>query len=334
MERPQPLCTQPLYIQSPNTYSPHSQPMAGSDNFLRDVLAGLSQTPKTIHPKYFYDRQGSVYFDRICALEEYYLYQAELTLLARVADDLVPRLQRNYAMVEFGAGSLQKVKFLLSNIRGIRSFMPIDISGEHLRSACQQLQSEYPDLSVQPLVADFSNPVRFPTTPYQHLGFFPGSTIGNFSPDEAQDFLVNAGKTLGVGSYLLIGVDTKKSPQLLHAAYNDSQGITAQFNRNILQRINRELQANFEPDDFVHYAFYNPAQGRVEMHLVSSKKQTATIQGIEIQFSEGESIHTENSYKYTPQEFSHLAQSAGWQVKQQWLAKNKLFATCLLHYRP
>lgn len=307
---------------------------ANKDNFLRDVVAGLSLPEKRLHPKYFYDQQGSKYFDQICGLEEYYPFRAELELIPKVADELVEVLTRDYAMIEFGAGSLQKVKPLLDCISGIRSFTPIDISGEHLQRACRQLQEEYPQLLVDPVVADFSKPVALGNSIYQPLGFFPGSTIGNFSPDEARSFLRSAGETLGKGSYMLIGVDTKKAPHVLHSAYNDARGITAEFNRNILQRINQELSADFDVESFEHYAFYNTVKGRIEMHLVSCKDQTATIQDVEVSFREGESIHTENSYKYTSPEFSGLARSAGWRLERQWLARGKLFAIYLLRYAP
>ncbi|MEX1032745.1 MAG: L-histidine N(alpha)-methyltransferase [Cellvibrionaceae bacterium] len=302
------------------------------DIFFRDVIAGLSAANKRLHPKYFYDQQGSEFFDQICTLDEYYPFQAELELLPEVADELMPTLTQDYDLIEFGAGSLRKVKPLLDCIRGIQSFTPIDISGEHLRTACRQLQDEYPDLRVQPVVADFSKPVELAVSHNKRLGFFPGSTIGNFSPGEARDFLSNAGTTLGNNNYLLIGVDTKKSPHLLHTAYNDRQGVTAQFNLNILERINRELDADIAVENFEHYAFYNAAQGRIEMHLISLEDQTASIQGIEVTFREGESVHTESSYKYTPAEFSQLAKSAGWRVERHWLARDDLFATYLLRY--
>lgn len=313
---------------------PSGEQSPAVDSFFRDVIAGLSRPDKMLHPKYFYDQQGSEYFDQICALDEYYPFLAELKLLPRVAGELVSVLNQDYAMIEFGAGSLQKVKPLLDCIRGIRSFTPIDISGEHLRTACGELQEEYPEISVEPIVADFSKPVKLPESEYQRLGFFPGSTIGNFSPDEARTFLLGAAETLGRTSYMLIGVDTKKSPRVLHAAYNDGNGVTAKFNRNILQRINRELNADFDLEAFEHYAFYNPTESRVEMHLISVRDQTAKIRDVAISFREGESIHTESSYKYTTSEFTTLAQSAGWQLERQWLAPEDLFATYLLRHEP
>lgn len=300
------------------------------DSFLLDVIAGLDRENKCLPPKYFYDQRGSEMFDEICGLQEYYLYQAELALLPRVAREVQDALPGEYALVEFGAGSLHKVKHLLDTITGIRSFIPIDISGEHLRSACEQLQLEYPALQVRPVEADFSRPVTLMNSHHQRLGFFPGSTIGNFSPAEAELFLHSAGQTLGPGSPMLIGVDTKKSPAILHAAYNDEKGVTAAFNRNILQRINRELNADIDINAFHHYAFYNPGEGRMEMHLMACKDQRATIGSVEIVFREGESIHTENSYKYTTQEFKLLAHRGGWQIEREWLDADHLFATYLI----
>lgn len=302
------------------------------NNFLRDVLSGLSQSPKQLHPKYFYDARGSDYFDQICQLPEYYLYRAELDLLPTVAADLAGLLRNEYTLIEFGAGSLQKVEPLLQQVPGIRRFMPIDISGDHLHQACRQLQQRFPALQIKPVVADFSKPVTLETGRFNRLGFFPGSTIGNFNPGEARDFLANAGNILGTGHYLLIGVDTKKSPQVLHDAYNDSQGVTAHFNLNILERINRELGADIDTRQFDHYAFYNPTKGCVEMHLISRADQTAAVGHVKIVFVDGESVHTESSYKYTADEFTRLAQSAGWQLERSWMGRDKLFGVHLLRF--
>lgn len=303
-------------------------------SFADDVLHGLALPQKQLQAKYFYDQQGSDYFDQICQLPEYYPYQTELDLLPKVATDLASTFTADCTIVEFGAGSLVKIKPLLSAISSIRQFIPIDISGIHLEMACQQLQSDFPDLSVMPVVGDFCFPVKLPQLCHQQkIGFFPGSTIGNFCPAQAASFLKNARFTLGPDSCLLIGVDTKKSPLYLHRAYNDAAGITAKFNRNILSRINRELGANFSPAKFEHYAFYNAGQGRVEMHLVSTSEQVVDVLGSSVAFAAGESIHTENSYKYTPDEFCQLALSAGWQVERTWLARQDLFATYLLRNR-
>ncbi|WP_214000914.1 L-histidine N(alpha)-methyltransferase [Arsukibacterium sp.] len=303
-------------------------------NFADDVLHGLALPQKQLHAKYFYDQQGSDYFDQICQLPEYYPYQTELNLLPRVAKELAGIFTKDCTIVEFGAGSLVKIKPLLRDISSIRQFIPIDISGIHLEMACQLLLSDFPDLSVIPVIGDFCFPVDLPALSHQQkIGFFPGSTIGNFCPPQAASFLRNARCTLGPDSYLLIGVDTKKSPHYLHQAYNDADGITAKFNRNILTRINRELGANFSPEKFEHYAFYNAGQGRVEMHLISTEQQVVDVYGSSVAFATGESIHTENSYKYTPDEFSQLALSAGWQVERTWLAEQDLFATYLLRNR-
>lgn len=314
------------------TSTDSSFPGSSDKSFLLDVLAGLSETPKQLQPKYFYDQRGSKLFDQICGLAEYYPFQSELELLPRVARELSTILTRDYAMVEFGAGSLRKVKPLLEEITGIRSFTPIDISGEHLRQACAELQLEYPELLVNPVEGDFCQTVELPDSPHCPLGFFPGSTIGNLSPAQARSFLINAGKTLGRDSYMLIGVDTKKAPEILHAAYNDSQGVTARFNRNMLERINRELGGDFDSDSFKHYAFYNPVRGRVEMHLVSGAEQQVRIAGRVFRFRAGESIHTENSYKYSPSEFAQLARDAGWKLQAEWLSAGDLFATYLIRY--
>ncbi|MBV2128539.1 L-histidine N(alpha)-methyltransferase [Arsukibacterium indicum] len=300
-------------------------------DFADDVLTGLALPQKQLHAKYFYDQQGSDYFDQICQLPEYYPYQTELNLLPKVAKELAGILTSDCTIVEFGAGSLVKIKPLLNAINSIRQFIPIDISGIHLEMACQQLQTDFPKLAVKPVVADFCYPVTLPAFGHQQkIGFFPGSTIGNFCPAQAASFLENARCTLGPDSSLLIGVDTKKSPVYLHRAYNDADGITARFNRNILTRINRELGANFKPENFEHYAFYNAGQGRVEMHLVSTAEQVVDVFGSAVAFAAGESIHTENSYKYTPDEFCQLARSAGWQVERTWLADKDLFAAYLL----
>lgn len=300
--------------------------------FFNDVIDGLTRSQKQLPPKYFYDKQGSEYFDRICGLEEYYPYRTELALLRTVANDMRELLVEKQAIVEFGAGSLQKIKPLLDEVETITSYMPVDISGEHLQASCEDLQRTCPDLMVKPVVADFTQHIALNHNPdEQKLGFFPGSTIGNFTPDEARTFLCNARDSLGRDGRLLIGVDTKKSPQVLHKAYNDSRGITARFNMNILERINRELKANFVTARFEHYAFYNAAKGCIEMHLVCTEKHTTKIDGIAIDFAAGESIHTENSYKYTPDEFAVLARDAGWQIERRWMAGDDLFSIYLLN---
>lgn len=303
---------------------------AFDEHFYQDVVSGLSRFQKQLSPKYFYDEEGSRLFDAICDLSDYYPYRAELLILDRVAADLSSRFSHPCVLVEFGAGSLKKVESLLDHLSGIQQYIPVDISGSHLRSACTALQCRYPWLSISPLVADFCKPVTIDNGHCQCLGFFPGSTIGNFAPEEAQQFLQNAKRSLGEGGHLIIGVDTKKNPSVIHRAYNDPSGVTARFNLNVLERINRELGGDFDIGHFGHYACYNPFPGRVEMHLISLRDQCARVAGKTFLFRKGESIHTENSYKYTSAEFSQLAGKSGWQVEQCWLADEDLFAVYLL----
>lgn len=298
--------------------------------FQKDVVEGLTASKKSLSPKYFYDEVGSAYFDEICHLDEYYPYRTELKLLPQVASELAERFLKPMSVVEFGAGSLVKIRPLLEAMPNICEFIPIDISGEHLLQAAKQLQRQFPTLKVNPAQADFCHPVALDMFRGERLGFFPGSTIGNFTPEEAQHFLSAALVTLGRNSHLLIGVDTKKSPEVLHQAYNDRKGITAKFNLNMLERINRELDADIDVDKFEHYAYYNPQQGRIEMHLVSSAEQTFQIGASAIELKEGETIHTESSYKYTSDEFKKLAELAGWAVDQTWMAEENKFSMYLL----
>lgn len=306
-------------------------PKPSNPQFLLDVINGLSKPTKTLQPKYFYDTQGSIYFDQICDLPEYYPYRTELTLLPQVAKQLDSIIKGCEAVIEFGAGSLRKIQFLLDHMAQLSTFIPIDIAEDFLRDQCMQLRDIYPHIHIHPIAGDFCQPLPLPNIQNKHtMGFFPGSTIGNFSPSDAKTFLSNAGKTLGQNNYLLIGVDTKKSARTLHQAYNDSQNITAKFNLNILKRINSELGANFNLTQFEHYAFYNAVEGRIEMHLISSCHQSVNIGSHEFQFTQGEPIHTECSYKYTPDEFISLAQSAGWTNRKTWLAHEGLFSLFLL----
>lgn len=319
------------------TVSPaQAKPVAESseEEFYRDVISGLRQRQKQLSPKYFYDALGSHYFDQICLLDEYYPYRTELDLLATVAADLNDyfdaRLSEGLNVVEFGAGSLHKIKPLLNGVAAIRRFTAIDISGAHLHKACALLAEHFPTLEIQPIEGDFTKALELTPSATTPMGFFPGSTIGNLSPASAIDFLASARKTLGEGSYMVLGVDTKKDEQVLNRAYNDRDGVTARFNKNILTRINRELGADFEPDNFDHSAWYNREQGRIEMHLCSRSEHAVHLGKERFQFRIGESIHTENSYKYHPEEFQQLAAEAGWQTERWWLAEDDLFSVVLL----
>ncbi|WP_404401001.1 L-histidine N(alpha)-methyltransferase [Idiomarina seosinensis] len=306
-----------------------------SNAFLQDVLSGLRLPQKALSPKYFYDQQGSKYFDLICELDEYYPYRTELALLPEVARDLKSyfksRLVNRIQLVEFGAGSLHKVKPLLQELPMIQQFVAIDISGEHLKHASAELSQSFPQLSIKVAQGDFTQPIKLQLSDATSVGFFPGSTIGNFEPEGARDFLKNARTTLGKDSYMLLGIDTKKDRQLLEAAYNDSKNITAEFNKNILVRMNRELGADFNLDQFEHDAIFNQQLGRIEMHLRSRVSQQVEISGEHFEFKQGETIHTENSYKYDPEEFEELAIKAGWDSEKVWLAPGGLFAVILLH---
>jgi dimethylhistidine N-methyltransferase len=301
------------------------------DEFLKDVLDGLARRQKAIPPKYFYDAVGSRLFDRICELPEYYPTRTETAILNACAPAIAARAGWDVALVEFGSGSSTKVRILLDALQLPSAYVAIDISGEHLLEAAAALRRDYPGLDVTAIEADFTQEVRLPeiVRGKKRLGFFPGSTIGNFAPDEAELFLHKAARTLGPGADMLVGVDLKKHGAVLHAAYNDSAGITAAFNMNLLTRINRELRGDFNLKGFRHRAIYNAAMGRIEMHLESLRPQSVRISGDVFTFREGETIHTENSYKYTVESFHRLVTKAGWKVADVYLDPEKLFS---LHY--
>ena len=302
------------------------------DDFRRDVLDGLSSTPKSLPCKYFYDARGSQLFDRICALEEYYPTRTETALLTEHVGRIGAAIGPNATILEFGSGSSTKTAILLDALDSPRAYVPIDISHEHMTTAAARLATDYPEIEVRPVSADYTQPFRLPQDPDPrgYVGFFPGSTIGNFEPHEAQTFLANTRLRLGSGGRLLIGVDLKKPEHILHAAYNDAAGVTAAFNLNLLRRINREIGADFTLDGFEHEARYDSVNGRIEMHLVSRESQRVTVADRRFDFAAGETIHTENSYKYTVGEFHALAARAGWSVEAWWRDRNALFSIHLL----
>ena len=295
------------------------------DDFADVLLVGLRATPKSIPCKYFYDAEGSLLFEKICELPEYYPTRTELSLLHSHADEMAHLAGAHTEIVEFGAGASEKIKPLLDALEHPRTYLPVDISGPYLTSIASRLQAEYETLAIHPIVADFTREFSLPAAKGRRIGFFPGSTIGNFAPNEARGFLARAARMLKGGG-LLIGVDLVKDPQILHAAYNDKAGITAAFNKNLLARANREASANFDPARFAHYALYNPPQQRIEMYLVSTAAQCVAVCGRPIAFSEGEAIHTEYSYKYTVDGFRSLAASAGFTPRQLWCDPNRLFS--------
>lgn len=300
------------------------RPLQGDSDFAADLLAALTRRPRRIAPKYFYDATGSALFDRICELPEYYPTRTELALLRRHAREMAECLGKDAELVEFGAGSSRKVRVLLDAMERPRRFVPIDISSDHLQTAAERLRADYPTLAVLPIAADFTRRLTLPPALGRRVGFFPGSSIGNFSPDEALTFLRRVATVLDRG--LLIGVDLVKDPARLHAAYNDADGVTAAFNLNVLVRANRELGTDFDVAAFSHYAHYDPRLQRVEMHLVSRRAQTVRLRGQAFDFDEGDSLHTENSYKYTVEQFRSLAREAGYRPGAAWVDEERLFS--------
>ena len=302
------------------------------DEFARDVCDGLSQPQKTLPCKYFYDREGSRLFDKICELPEYYLTRTEIALLKALAPEFAAECTGRTALVEFGSGSCVKTRILLDAMPGLKAYVPIDISTAHARIVADEIAREYPGLAVAPVAADFAKPFALPLPVRTHrlIGFFPGSTIGNFSPPEAENVLRNMREVLGDEAQVLVGIDLIKDEDVLLAAYDDADGTTADFNKNILARINRELAANIDLASFAHSARWNAEESRIEMHLVAERDQAISIGGRKFAFKAGETIHTENSHKYSVPKFSELALKAGWTVWRVWLARDSAFAVVLL----
>ena len=301
------------------------------EDFRAAVVDGLSQPQKRLSSKYFYDERGSKLFEQITELPEYYPTRTETALLRAQAGEFAELIGPHASLVEFGSGSSTKVRILLDALETPSAYIPIDISRDHLIESAKGLADAYPDLMVVPVSADYTQPLVLPKIPNElvRVGFFPGSTIGNFSSAEAVDFLRTAATELGADNGLLIGVDLKKDTKLLQAAYNDAAGVTAKFNLNILRHINRELGADFDLDGFTHDAHWEPEKGRIEMHLVSKRHQTARVDGHAFEFEPGESIHTEDSHKYTIEGFHALAAEAGWRAYRHWTDANNLFS---IHY--
>jgi dimethylhistidine N-methyltransferase len=301
--------------------------------FAHDLTAALASRPRSISPKYFYDAAGSRLFDRICELPEYYPTRTELGILGSNAREIAAQFGPRAEIVEFGAGSLRKVRLLLEAMKQPARYLPIDISAEHLSHSVEALQRDYPGLHVEPVVADYTQRLVLPATlpgAGRRVGFFPGSTIGNFTPQEALHFLQGVGQLLRGGA-LLLGADLVKDPAVLHAAYNDAQGVTAAFNLNLLARANRELGTGFVLEQFHHSAFYNAPQQRIEMHLVSRVRQTVAPGGTSYEFDEGETLHTENSYKFTVDGLRALAVQAGFRPGPVWMDPHRLFSVHWLH---
>ena len=306
-----------------------AQPDQGS--FLRDALAGLGTMPKTLPSKYFYDARGSELFDRICELPEYYVTQAELVLLDEFSGQAAALIGDGASIIEYGTGSSEKIAVLLAALDRPAAFVGVDISSVALRRVAETMASNFPDLAVHAVCADFTQPFTLPAMSGQgrRVVFFPGSSLGNFNPEQSVHFIANAARLIGPGGGMLFGIDLKKDAAILNAAYDDAAGVTAEFNLNMLRRLNRECGADFDVDAFSHRAFYNADAGRVEMHLVSRRAQSISLGEQTITFAEDETIHTENSYKYSVPEFQNLARRAGCEAMRSWTDAKSLFS---LHY--
>ena len=301
-------------------------------NFCDDVLNGLAQPHKALAPKYFYDARGSELFEAICDLPEYYPTRTELAMMQVGAREMARLLGPDCLLIEYGAGSGRKTRVLIEALAPA-VYVAIDISRTALEQCAVELAAAYPAVKVAAVCADYSRPMVLPVIegiqPRRRVIYFPGSTIGNFTRDDALGFLRHAHVLAGADGAMLVGVDLKKDPGRLHAAYNDAQGVTAAFNLNLLTRINRELAGDFDLASFEHHAFYDAAAGRIEMHLRSLRDQQATVAGQRFTFSNGETIHTENSCKYSVEEFQQLAREAGFAAAHYWVDPEGLFS---IHY--
>jgi L-histidine Nalpha-methyltransferase len=295
--------------------------------FRADVLEGLSKRQKTLPCKYLYDARGSQLFDRICELPEYYPTRTEAAILRDHIGEIAGCFPYGAVLIEYGSGSSTKTRLLLDRVDDLSAYVPVDICSDHLLRSARRLKARYPRLRVRPICADFTRPFRVPRLDDRPRAvFFPGSTIGNFGPEEAVGLLRSMAKVAGSGGGLLIGVDLLKSPAILEPAYDDASGVTAAFNLNLLARVNRELDGTFDLAAFAHRAVFNTVESRVEMHLVSRTEQVAKVGETAFHFEAGETIHTENSHKYSRESFAELARRGGWRVESVWTDASELFS--------
>ena len=304
------------------------QDFSVADN-LAEILEGLSRTQKSLSPKFFYDARGSKLFDDICELPEYYLTRTELAIMRAHIDDMAALVGPQASLIEFGSGSSLKTRILFDGLDRLAAYVPVDISREHLMTAAASLAADYPDIEVWPVLADFIQPFELPSPsvmPLRNIVYFPGSTIGNFSPEKAHSLLTVMHEEAGEDGALLIGVDLQKDKAVIERAYNDSAGVTAEFNLNVLSRINTEFGANFDLALFRHHALYNEEHGRIEMYLISECEQTVRIGHRSFSFEKGESILTEHSHKYTLEQFGNMAHRAGFAVDTVWTDPEALFS--------
>lgn len=296
---------------------------------LEEILEGLSRPQKALSPKFFYDSRGSILFDAICELPEYYLTRTELSIMQMHIDEIVGLVGPQASLIEFGSGSSQKTRMLLEKLDRLAAYVPVDISRDHLLSAAESLAADFPTVEVWPVLADFTQPFELPNPsvmPLRNIVYFPGSTIGNFSPKKAHSLLQVMHVEAGKDGALLIGVDLQKDTAIIERAYNDEAGVTAEFNLNMLSRINQEFGANFNLNLFGHSAIYNEKYDRVELNLISECEQIVRIGGQSIHFDKGEALLTEHSHKYTLEQFCGMADSAGFDVHKVWTDPEQLFS--------
>ncbi|HEY2709226.1 MAG TPA: L-histidine N(alpha)-methyltransferase, partial [Caulobacteraceae bacterium] len=299
--------------------------------FAREAIGDLSQKPKKLSPKYFYDSTGSELFEAITKLPEYYPTRTETALLARIAPELAARIPDGAVLIEYGSGASAKTRMLLDAAPQLAAYAPIDISVSALEAAAASIRRDYPKLLVEPLARDFTVGGEAPAVAAgrPRVGFFPGSTIGNFDPAEGVRLLAEARALIGEGGLFILGADLVKETAVLTAAYDDAAGVTAAFNKNLLVRINRELGGDFDLASFDHRAVWNAVDSRIEMHLVSRGRQTVHVEGRTFEFGAGESLHTENSYKFTVEDVTGMARRAGWRLLERWIAPPPAFAVFL-----
>jgi dimethylhistidine N-methyltransferase len=293
-----------------------------ADDELDALIDGLSQPEKMISPKYFYDERGSQLFEKITRLPEYYPTETELGIMRDNIGEIASLVGKQASLIEFGSGSSLKTRVLLEHLDELAAYVPVDISEDHLLESAQQIRKEFPGLDVLPVVADFTHPFRLPSPivmPVRNIVYFPGSTIGNFTHDAAHELLLVMHEEAGAGGALLIGVDLQKDPVIIERAYNDSVGVTAEFNRNMLRHLNREFGADFDVDAFAHSAEYNEDEGRIEIRLVSERHQEFTLGDASFSIGKDEAILTEYSHKYTLDGFAAMAQTAGFTVERVWM---------------
>jgi L-histidine N-alpha-methyltransferase len=308
--------------------------MAVSTSELAEIVTGLSAEPKQISPKYFYDERGSQLFDAITKLPEYYLTNTELGIMRDNIDEIVTMVGKQASLIEFGSGSSLKTRILLQHLSELAAYVPVDISDDHLHASAKAIRDEFPHIDTLPVVADFTKQFELPTPmvmPVRNVVYFPGSTIGNFEHDTAMELLRVMHHEAGKNGALLIGLDLQKDPRIIEDAYNDSAGVTAEFNLNMLQHLNRDYGANFDVDEFEHSASYDPSEGRVVIELVSQADQTFEIGDSAFDIADGEAILTEYSHKYTLDGFAKMANAAGFAVQKVWTDEDQLFSVQFLN---